>query len=296
MERKADDRAAASGAAGNGSGGREPWQLRLFRHSIKKKETMRAVLSALPEVEGKRCLEIGCATGTSGWLLRQRGGTWSSSDFDIAQVESARELLQDDVVLLEEDRLPFADDEFDVVVGINFLEHLEDDEEFVAEMVRVLKPGGTFILTCPDAATHRLGYQVKKLYRFTADTGGFGHVRDGYVPPELTALVERSGLEVESLESYSKIFTEMVENTLNFFYHRSAADDEPETSEEDTAGQFHGETSPASGDDFKAVGWKFRLYEMAYPFLRGFSLLDRVIPFRPGYMYCVRARKALRAS
>ena len=296
MERQADDRAAASGAAGNGSGGREPWQLRLFRHSIKKKETMRAVLSALPEVEGKRCLEIGCATGTSGWLLRQRGGTWSSSDFDIAQVESARELLQDDVVLLEEHRLPFADDEFDVVVGINFLEHLEDDEEFVAEMVRVLKPGGTFILTCPDAATHRLGYQVKKLYRFTADTGGFGHVRDGYVPPELTALVERSGLEVESLESYSKIFTEMVENTLNFFYHRSAADDEPETSEGDTAGQFHGETSPASGDDFKAVGWKFRLYEMAYPFLRGFSLLDRVIPFRPGYMYCVRARKTLRAS
>ena len=127
--------------------------------------------------------------------------------------------------------------------------------------------------------------------RFAADTGGFGHVRDGYVPPELRALVERSGLEVESLRSYSKIFTEMVENTLNFFYHRSASDGETESTEDDAAGQFHGETSPASGDDFKAVGWKFRLYEMAYPFLRGFSLLDRVIPFRPGYMYCVRARK-----
>jgi SAM-dependent methyltransferase len=293
MERQVDDQTVA---VGNRAGGREPWQLRLFRHSIKKKETMRAVLSVLPDVEGKRCLEIGCATGTSGWLLRQRGGTWSSSDFDIAQVESARELLQDDVVLLEENRLPFGDDEFDVVVGINFLEHLEHDEEFVREMARVLKPGGTFILTCPDAATNRLGYQVKKLYKFTADTGGFGHVRDGYVPPELRALVERSGLEVESLQSYSRIFTEMVENTLNFFYHRSAAESEPEASEEDTAGQFHGETSPASGDDFKAVGWKFRLYEMAYPLLRGFSLLDRVIPFRPGYMYCVRARKTLPAA
>lgn len=291
MERQIDGETAATGAARNGYGGTEPWQLRLFRHSIKKKETMRAVLSALPDVQGKRCLEIGCATGTSGWLLRQRGGTWSSSDFDIAQVESARELLQDDVVLLEQHRLPFGDAEFDVVVGINFLEHLEEDEEFVREMSRVLKPGGTFILTCPDAARNRLGYQVKKLYGFTADTGGFGHVRDGYVPPELKALVERSGLEVESLRSYSRIFTEMVENTLNFFYHRSAADGDADVSEEETAGQFHGETSPASGDDFKAVGWKFRLYEMAYPVLRGFSLLDRAIPFRPGYMYCVRARK-----
>ncbi len=296
MERQNDGRMAATAEEGNRKGDREPWQLRLYRNSIKKKETMRAVLSALPDVEGKRCLEIGCATGTSGWLLRQRGGRWSSSDFDIAQVESARELLQDDVVLLEEHHLPFGDAEFDVVVGINFLEHLEDDEEFVREMSRVLKPGGTFILTCPDAATNRLGYQVKKLYGFTADTGGFGHVRDGYVPPELRALVERSGLEVERLQSYSRIFTEMVENTLNFFYHRSAADGEAEASEEETAGQFHGETSPASRDDFKAVGLKFRLYEMAYPLLRGFSLLDRLIPFRPGYMYCIRARKTVPAA
>ena len=295
MERQVDDRKAAPGV-GNGFGATEPWQLRLFRHSIKKKETMRAVLSALPDVEGKRCLEIGCATGTSGWLLRQRGGTWSSSDFDIAQVESARELLQDDVVFLEEHRLPFGDAEFDVVVAINFLEHLEDDEEFVSEMSRVLKPGGTFILTCPDAATNRLGYQLKKLYGFTADTGGFGHVRDGYLPPEIRGILQRSNLQVESLVSYSRIFTEMVENTLNFFYHRTASDGEAEAGDEDTAGQFHGETSPASGDDFEAVGWKFRLYEMAYPVLRGFSLLDRVIPFRPGYMYCIRARKAAPAA
>ena len=277
-------------------GGGEPWQLRLFRRSIKKKETMRAVLAVLPDVAGKRCLEIGCATGTSGWLLRQRGGTWTSSDFDIAQVESARQLLKENVVHLGEHRLPFDDDEFDVVVGINFLEHLEDDEEFVREMARVLKPGGAFILTCPDAARHRLGYQVKRLYRFTADRGGFGHVRDGYVPPQLRALVESTDLQVVSLRSYSRIFTEIVENTLNFFYHRLAVDGKAEEDRVEEAGRFHGETSPASGSDFRAVGWKFRMYELAYPLMRGFSLLDRLIPFRPGYMHCVCARKAAPAA
>lgn len=265
----------------------EPWQLRLYRRSIKKKETMRAVLRLLPPVDGKRCLEIGCATGTSSWLLRRRGGEWVSADFDPAQVESARQLLGDDVRLIDASGLPFADGSFDVIAGINFLEHLEDDSAFLKEMERVLRPGGCLVLTCPEGPTRRLGYRLKKLYRFTADTGGFGHARDGYGRHEIEGLVRDAGLEVERLESYSRIFTELVENTLNYLYHGSAV----KRDAGDQAGTFHGETSPASGDDFRAVGWKFRAYAAAYPLLRGFSLLDRVIPFDPGYMFCLRARK-----
>ncbi|MFQ5688808.1 MAG: class I SAM-dependent methyltransferase [Gemmatimonadota bacterium] len=292
----------------------EPWQLQLYRRSIKKKETMRAVLRLLPPVDGKECLEIGCATGTSSWLLRQRGGTWTSADFDPEQVESAGELLGDEVHLLSEGALPFPDDRFDVVVAINFLEHLEDDVGFVREMRRVLKPGGHFLLTCPDGVSRRLGYRLKRLYGFTADTGGFGHVRDGYQRTELERLLRLAGLEMERLISYSRIFTELVENTLNLAYHRSAAErasaasgsgndsggaaQQPGAGGEamasgsgGLAGTFHGETSPTSHGDFEAVGWKFRAYTAAYPVLRGLSLLDRMIPFRPGYMFCVRARK-----
>lgn len=265
----------------------EPWQIRLYRRSIKKKETLEAVLRLLPPVAGKRCLEIGCATGTSSWLLRQRGGEWTSTDFDPKQVDSARQLLGDDVMLIDAGPLPFPDASFDVVVGINFLEHLEDDAGFVREMVRVLRPGGAFVLTCPDGVSNRLGYRLKKLYRFTADTGGFGHARDGYLKHELERLIRDAGLRIERLDSYSRLFTELVENSLNYVYHRSAAKN---TAEED-AGHFHGDTSPASGDDFQSVGWKYRAYEAAYPALRGFSLLDRLIPFRQGYMFCVRARK-----
>lgn len=266
----------------------EPWQLRLYRRSIKKKETMRAVLRLLPVVEGQRCLEIGCATGTSSWLLRQRGGSWVSADFEADQVESARQLLRDEVDLLDAGRLPYPDESFDVVVGINFLEHLEEDHAFVREMARVLRPGGTFILTCPDGVSDRWGYRVKQLYRFTADTGGFGHVRDGYLRRELDALLRGVGLEVDRIDSYSRLFTEVVENSLNYLYHNSARTSDDG---ESTAGQFHGETSPATGTDFKKVGWKFRAYSALYPLLRGFSLLDRLIPFREGYMFCARAQK-----
>ncbi len=172
-------------------------------------------------------------------------------------------------------------------MGINFLEHLQDDLGFVREMVRVLAPGGTFVLTCPDGVPRGIGYRVKRLYGFTADTGGFGHVRDGYSRAALENLMRQAGLEIEQLGSYSRVFTELVENTLNYFYHRGASRREGAGG----AGQFHGETSPATGEDLKAVGWKYRAYAMAYPALRGFSLLDRLIPFSPGYMHCVRARK-----
>jgi ubiquinone/menaquinone biosynthesis C-methylase UbiE len=268
---------------------REPWQIQLYRRSIKKKETMRAVLRLLPPVHGMRCLEIGCATGTSSWLLRQRGGQWTSTDFEAEQVESARQLLNDEVRLIDASGLPFADESFDVVVGINFLEHLSNDVEFVREMVRVLKPGGVFILTCPDGVSSRLGYRLKKLYRFTADTGGFGHVRDGYLRPEVEQLMRTVGLETQRLDSYSRLFTELVENSLNFVYHRSAAKKQQEKT--GSAGQFHGETSPATGKDLQAVGVKYRIYKSMYPLLRGVSLMDRLIPFREGYMFCVRAVK-----
>ncbi len=265
----------------------EPWQLRLYRRSIKKKETVRAVLRHLPPLDGKRCLEIGCATGTSSWMLRQRGGRWVSTDFEVGQAESAHDLLEDDVILIDARGLPFPDHTFDVLVGINFLENLHDDIGFVREMVRVLKPGGHFLLTCPDRKTKRLGFQLKRLYGLTAESGGYGHVRDGYSRSELENIIRAAGLELEHIGSYSRFFTEVVETSLNYVYHRSAG----KRNNDRQAQSFHGSTSPSTGRDFAAVDNEFRTYSAFYPVLRGFSLLDRLIPFTEGYMYCLRARK-----
>jgi SAM-dependent methyltransferase len=46
--------------------------------------------------------------------------------------------------------LPYPDHYFDVVLSHEVLEHVQDDAQVVAEMVRVLKPGGRAIIFCPN--------------------------------------------------------------------------------------------------------------------------------------------------
>ena len=54
------------------------------------------------------------------------------------------------VVLGDMTRSDLADREFDLVVSVEVLEHVEEDELFVREVARVLKPGGFFLMTTPN--------------------------------------------------------------------------------------------------------------------------------------------------
>jgi len=67
--------------------------------------------------------------------------------------------------------LPYADNEFDRVVSFETLEHLEAQDQLLAEFRRVLKPGGFLVLSSPDKAVYTDAqgsvneFHVKELYR-----------------------------------------------------------------------------------------------------------------------------------
>ncbi len=54
------------------------------------------------------------------------------------------------VVLGDMTRSNLADSQFDIAVSVEVLEHVEEDELFVREIARVLKPGGIFLMTTPN--------------------------------------------------------------------------------------------------------------------------------------------------
>ena len=121
------------------------WAERLFRRSVLKQRKYAEIAAALGPTEGLRCLDLGSDNGVVSLLLRRRGGRWASADLTAEAVGSIRELVQDDVHLFDGVRLPFPDHEFDKVAVVDMLEHVADEAGFVAELARVLRPGGLLV-------------------------------------------------------------------------------------------------------------------------------------------------------
>ena len=90
-------------------------------------------------------------------------------------------------------RLPFADDSFDVVITSEVLEHIQNDVAAIAEMVRVLKPGGTFAGTVPAWFPEKINWMLSDEYHAPIAEGG--HVRI-YSATELAAKLRAAGLDL----------------------------------------------------------------------------------------------------
>lgn len=100
---------------------------------------------------GSKGLDVCCGQGFLGEFLASAGVSMTFCDLSPNQLAALRSRLslQDvapRVVSADLLALPFMDGEFDLVVGNSFLHHLPDVPMGLAELARVLKPGGRLIL------------------------------------------------------------------------------------------------------------------------------------------------------
>ena len=100
--------------------------------------------------EGKRVLDLGCRSGA---LTRHflEGNDVVGIDVDEAALARAEELGIDVITADVEEPLPLEDESFDAVVAGELLEHVRFPQALVAEARRVLKPGGVFVGSVPNA-------------------------------------------------------------------------------------------------------------------------------------------------
>jgi len=98
---------------------------------------------------GGRILEDGCGVGE--YLARLAPAAAQAVGLEI-ELERARDARKKaaQVVGGVGERLPFAANTFDLVLSHEVLEHVQDDRQAVAEIVRVLRPGGRLVLFCPN--------------------------------------------------------------------------------------------------------------------------------------------------
>ncbi|MBM4201856.1 MAG: class I SAM-dependent methyltransferase [Gammaproteobacteria bacterium] len=145
-----------------------------YRHHVRKR---RAYLEGvIDECLAERAplanaLDLGCGDGANlGWL-GARVGRLYASDYNpdrLSRLPSntgARAFLAD---VLD---FPVADDSFDLVFFNHVLEHVPDDLAALAEVRRVLRPGGLLILGVPNegAAFWQLAYRLQPRTRATTD-------------------------------------------------------------------------------------------------------------------------------
>ncbi len=128
------------------------------------------VLRLAGDLAGLRVLDAGCGSGPLAVSAREQGATVSGFDSSPAMVEIARRRTGEDVNLQVArlgEPLPFADDAFDVVIASLVLHYLQDWTDALAELRRVLVPGGRVVVVVNHPFGYRLTYPDADYFALT---------------------------------------------------------------------------------------------------------------------------------
>ncbi len=122
---------------------------------------------ALPHVRGKRVLDAGCGSGWGSELLLDAGAAMvvGVDVADEAVEESKRRVPMAHFVRGDLHDLPFARDNFDVIVCFEVVEHTHDAERSLDELVRVLSREGVLFVSSPNPAVYPAGnpFHIREL-------------------------------------------------------------------------------------------------------------------------------------
>ena len=110
----------------------------------------------------------------------------------LTSLEKMPDALSTDYLVSEADinRLPFADASFDCVICSEVLEHIPDHEAAVRELIRILKPEGTFVVSVPRYYSEKICWLISRDYYNSEG----GHIRI-YRKKELREMLMKQGFK-----------------------------------------------------------------------------------------------------
>ena len=151
---------------------------------------------------GTTVIDVGCGAGRHSFEAYRRGADVIAFDQNAAELADVDTMLaamgeageapasaKAQVVVGDALALPYPEGTFDVVIASEILEHIPDDDTVIAELIRVLRPGGRLAVTVPRWLPERICWLLSDSYH--ANEGG--HIRI-YRADQLRAKLLAGGL------------------------------------------------------------------------------------------------------
>ncbi len=169
---------------------------------------------------GARLLDVGAAFGFA--VAESRRAGWRAVGVEVSRAAARRAaaLNPGSVVVGSALRLPFETAGFDAVTLWDVLEHLPDPHGAIAEVSRVLRPGGRLVLTTGDVGSALARFSGSRWHLFTLPEHLFFYTRRS-----LRRLLGDHRLEVEQIRADASYYTlgYLVERLRKSLLGRSAA-------------------------------------------------------------------------
>ena len=165
--------------------------LKGFPHRVRK--CMRQLLAVREYApQARDVLDIGCSAGYMMQAARELGMRGTGLDCSAFAVGLCRErglrACQGSI-----EAMPFADASFDIVTAKHTLEHMRDPKAALAEVRRVLRPGGVAFIIVPDAQYWKRYLLPKRGSYFRPDRAGWQH-HIYYAPAHLARMSDAADL------------------------------------------------------------------------------------------------------
>ncbi len=158
----------------------------------------------------EKFLDAGCGTGIYSFELAGKAKNIEAVDIAQEKVDYANKVnIFKDIHFQKGDlcSIKFKDENFDLIICSDVLEHIKNHEKAFSELTRVLKKEGTLLISVPfDSKKNRIVYRK------------YGHERPGYNVKDMTKLCAKNKVKLIRSEGYSRdsaeVFSRLTDEKL----------------------------------------------------------------------------------
>jgi len=151
-----------------------------------------SILSRIPE-NATRILDVGCGNAWVAAAFANTNKTVFSMDVSLTNPAKALQkypFAEHYALVGDVYALPFRDNQFDAIIAAEVMEHTPDPAGFIKRLLRVLKPGGTLLITTPydERIPHSLCVHCNRVTPHNAHLHSFNAQNVGELLPERAVL------------------------------------------------------------------------------------------------------------